>query len=262
MATTIATKPLVKRRAASKRSASKTARKPVVRKRQAKASAKTSTKKTGKKDISASYNAFKEFNGQTYTGMKIGRSHKWNYDKGIWRETKVTPERWELGYSVIKRRAGHAPEGSGAAVGTGYHWFILAHQYVEKLNADDYITSMVGIKYKLAHRRAANKKWSTSDATQRKHLIQLLKDMIKEFEQEPEKSVPIEFDFTYKGRHYEGIGIPVMSSCENGVCKQVDITLNNKHVGVIRLTPKGWRITGQPQAFVNTIGDLISRFYE
>ena len=60
------------------------------------------------------------------------------------------PERWELTYDVIKRRAGHAPEGSGVPVGTGYHWFILSHQYVKKLNANDYTTSMVGIKFKLA----------------------------------------------------------------------------------------------------------------
>ena len=53
-----------------------------------------------------SYNTFKQYKGKAYTGMAIGRSHKWNYDKGVWRETKVTPERWELSYNVVKRRAG------------------------------------------------------------------------------------------------------------------------------------------------------------
>ena len=33
-------------------------------------------------DISASYNRFKEFEGKQYSGMKVGRSHKWYYDKG------------------------------------------------------------------------------------------------------------------------------------------------------------------------------------
>ena len=28
-------------------------------------------------DISASYNKFKEFEGKQYSGMKVGRSHKW-----------------------------------------------------------------------------------------------------------------------------------------------------------------------------------------
>lgn len=38
--------------------------------------------KRSKKEIAESYNQFKFFEGQQYTGMKIGRSHKWYYDKG------------------------------------------------------------------------------------------------------------------------------------------------------------------------------------
>ena len=34
------------------------------------------------------YNEFKEFEGRKYTGMKVGRSHKWYYDKGEWKEKK------------------------------------------------------------------------------------------------------------------------------------------------------------------------------
>jgi adenosine deaminase len=46
-------------------------------------------KKNGvKKDISKSYNQFKEFEGKKYTGMKVGRTHKWYYDKGEWKEKK------------------------------------------------------------------------------------------------------------------------------------------------------------------------------
>lgn len=216
----------------------------------------------GSKDIAASYEAFKDYKGQFYTGMKVGRSHKWNYDKGIWRETKITPERWELTYDVIKRRAGHAPEGSGVPVGTGYHWFILSHQYVEKLNADDYTTSMVGIKFKLAHKRATKNKWSASDATQRKNLIKILKDFIVELETEPEKTVPIQLDFDYNNKKYSGVAIPVMSSCNEGVCQQLDVTLNKKHLGVIRCTRNGWRITGVKQGIVNAIGEQVSHWYE
>lgn len=46
-----------------------------------------------KKDVRRSYNVQKEFDGERYTGMQVGRSHKWNYAKGVWRETKVTPDR-------------------------------------------------------------------------------------------------------------------------------------------------------------------------
>ena len=74
---------------------------------------KTAAKKS-RAPVAKSYNSFKEFQGKQYTGMKIGRSHKWNYDKGVWRETKVTPDRWELTFNVIKRRAGHAPGPPGS----------------------------------------------------------------------------------------------------------------------------------------------------
>lgn len=57
--------------------------------------------------------------------MKVGRTHKWNYDKGEWKEKKVTPGKWQFNYNVTKRSAGTAPEGSGVPVGTGYHWYIL-----------------------------------------------------------------------------------------------------------------------------------------
>src|SRR5215204_7485293 len=97
------------------------------------------------KDLSKTYNEFKDFEGKQYSGMQVGRSHKWYYDKGEWKETKITPDLWRIFYSVTKRRAGKAPKGSGAKVGTAYHWYILAHQRVEKLNANDYSTTLMGL---------------------------------------------------------------------------------------------------------------------
>lgn len=216
-------------------------------------------KKKAAKDVAASYNEVKEYKGQAYTGMAVGRSHTWHYDKGLWKETKVTPERWELSYDVIKRRAGHAPEGSGVPVGTGYHWFILSHQYVEKLNANDYSTSMVGLKFKLAHKRSATGKWSASDAAQRKHLVKILRDLAAELEREPEKTVPVPLKFEYRGKAYEGVAVPVMSSCNEGICRQLDVTLNRKHLGVIRRTDSGWKISGVAQGLANAIGDILER---
>ncbi len=131
-----------------------------------------------KKDISKTYNEFKEFEGKQYTGMKVGRSHKWYYDKGEWKEKKITPDKWEFTYDVTKRRAGHAPEGSGVPVGTEYHWYILAHQNVKKLDANNYTTSLTGLKYKLAHKRAEKDKWSTTDNARRERLIQILQELI------------------------------------------------------------------------------------
>jgi hypothetical protein len=146
-------------------------------------------KKNGiKKDISNSYNQFKEFEGKKYTGMKVGRTHKWYYDKGEWKEKKVTPDKWHFNYSVAKRRAGTAPEGSGVPVGTEYHWYILANQNVKKLDANNYTTSMIGLKYKLAHKRADRNNWSSSDNAQKKRLIVILEDLIEELKREMSSS--------------------------------------------------------------------------
>jgi hypothetical protein len=74
------------------------------------------------------YNALKTFNGQVYSGMAVGGSHTWNYDQGVWKETKEEPDLWKVDYRTTKRRARNAPKGSGAPIGTEYHWLIVAHQ--------------------------------------------------------------------------------------------------------------------------------------
>jgi len=33
-------------------------------------------------------------NLKEYPAVKVGRTHKWNYDKGDWKEKKVTPDKW------------------------------------------------------------------------------------------------------------------------------------------------------------------------
>lgn len=162
-------------------------RKPVTRRGTAEhVKTKKKQKTEAHPDIAKTYNEFKTFEGRQYSGMKIGRSHKWYYDKGEWKEKKVSPDDWEFTYAVTKRRAGKAPEGSGAAVGTEYHWYILAHQHVRKLNANDYSTAMTGLKYKIAHRRAGQERWSAGEKAQRNRLIKLLKRMISQLEKEAE----------------------------------------------------------------------------
>ena len=136
-------------------------------------------------DPETSYDDFKEHEGRKYTGMKVGRSHKWYYDQGVWKETKVTPDLWQVSYAVNKRRAGRAPEGSGVPVGTEYHWYVVAHQNVRKLNANDYTTSLAGLKFKIAHKRAANGKWSATPRTQRKRMIEFLEDVIGDLKRAP-----------------------------------------------------------------------------
>jgi hypothetical protein len=149
-----------------------------------KQSSKKSAKSIPKKNIADSYNKYKIFQGQQYTGMAVGRSHKWFYDKGIWIDKKITPEKWLINFEVNKRRAGKAPEGSGVPVGTEYHWYILAHQKVKKLDPNTYSTTMNGLKFKLAHKRSDKGNWNASDTAQRKHLIKILREFANELEKE------------------------------------------------------------------------------
>lgn len=218
-------------------------------------------RKTGSKKVTG-YDQFKTFDGKQYTGMKVGRSHKWYYDKGEWKERKINPDRWEISYAVTKRRAGKAPEGSGVPVGTGYHWFILSHQFVNKLNANDYSTVMVGLKLKLAHKRAGNEKWNITETTKRKHLIGMLEDFISELKSEPVKTEIIRLAFTFNNKKYQGFAVPLPDSCLDGKCDNLDITLNDEHLGMIRLTEKGWRMTNvKPQKLVTMIGSQIEDWY-
>src|ERR1041384_7310011 len=136
------------------------------------------------------YDELKEFRGKRYTGMRVGRSHKWRYDAGEWKERKVTPDRWEFTDSVVKRRAGHAPEGSGAPVGTAYHWYIVADQVVTKIDANSYTTVMTGHNLKIAHQRAGRSSWSASERAKNKQLVKLLRELADDLESRPIEAAP------------------------------------------------------------------------
>jgi len=212
------------------------------------------------------YNRYKTYKGRQYTGMTIGRTHHWDYDQASWKEKKVTPDKWEFTYATTKRRKGRgAPEGSGVPVGTGYHWFILAHQYVEKLNANDYSTRMAGLKFKLAHKRAAKDTWSVSNEKQRKELIDILKSLIADLEREPEQMAPVDFAFEHGDKTYKGSGLPILTSCEDGVCQRFDVTLNDNHVGILRhdSAKDKWKMTElRSQSLVNALGREVEDWYE
>jgi hypothetical protein len=219
----------------------------------------TPIKKTVDKNA---YDEFKNFGGEVYTGMKIGRTHSWHYDRGDWKEKKLAPDRWEISYAVTKRRVGKAPPGSGVPVGTAYHWFILSHQFVEKLNEDDYSTSMTGIKVKLAHKRADKNTWNASPQRRAKLLADALVDMAKQVRKNPLIMQIVPLKFSYEGKSYSGMGVPGIDSCADNFCQELDITLNKKHIGVIHLTKNGWRLPKPtPQKLVTVIGKQIEAWY-
>ncbi len=127
---------------------------------------------------SKSYNKLKDFKGQKYTGMQIGGKHSWNYDKGIWNEVKVTPDRWKFDFRSVKNRTHQAPVGTGALVNTEYHWYIIADQRVIKRDANSYDTVMQGAKFKIGHKRPMWKQWSFKQASYEDRVIQILEDIL------------------------------------------------------------------------------------
>ncbi|KAL5045893.1 hypothetical protein BDW71DRAFT_72383 [Aspergillus fruticulosus] len=130
-----------------------------------------------KRGFARGYNALKSYKGQYYSGMAVGGSHTWNYDQGVWKETKEEPDLWRIDYRTNKRRARKAPQGSGAPVGTEYHWLIVGHQYVKKVDANTYETVLEGSKYKLAYKSAASNSWSVPTVKkQREREVELLED--------------------------------------------------------------------------------------
>lgn len=52
------------------------------------------------------------------------------FNRGEWKERKITPDEWSIYYETRKRRAGKAPERSGTPVGTRYNWLIVSHRMV------------------------------------------------------------------------------------------------------------------------------------
>jgi hypothetical protein len=55
---------------------------------------------------------------------------------------------------------------------------------VKKLDANNYTTSMIGLKYKLGHKRADKNNWNASNNTQRKKLIEILQELIEQVKME------------------------------------------------------------------------------
>jgi hypothetical protein len=131
------------------------------------------------------FDALKVHDGKVYTGMAVGGSHAWAYNGGTWTETKITPDEWQFKFTCTKQRLREAPEGSGALDGTRYHWYILADQIVQKLDANRYSTVMEGAKYKLGHARPNWRGWSYEyqDGCVEDRLIAILEDTVARLKQ-------------------------------------------------------------------------------
>lgn len=140
------------------------------------------------------YDDLKTFDGRKYTGMPVGGRHQWIYPDGVWKERKVAPDRWEFSFSALKEREQAAPAGSGAPPNTRYHWYILAHQRVRKIDRNSYSTFMTGVKHKLAHRRPNWHRWSNQypdRPSERETLIAILEDTLARLRKEEQARTAI-----------------------------------------------------------------------
>ena len=126
------------------------------------------------------YNELKDFEGQKYTGMQVGGSHSWHYDKGIWNETKVTPDKWKFEFTSLKNRMHQAPPSTGALDKTEFHWYIIADQKVIKKDENSYNTIMKGAKFKIGHKRPNWTNWSYQyhHESYEDRIIRILEDCI------------------------------------------------------------------------------------
>jgi hypothetical protein len=62
-----------------------------------------------------------------------------------------------------------------------------AHQNTTKRTANDYTTSMTGLKFKIAHKRAGSEKWSATPRMQRKRMIMFLESVIRDLQKQNER---------------------------------------------------------------------------
>ena len=88
-------------------------------------------------------------------------------------------------------------------------------------------------------------------------IIKFLKDFIAQLEKEP-----IKLEFEYNGTLYKGEGVPISQTCTEDVCYEVDITLNDENLGIIRCAKSGWKMDRVEQGLVNAIGNEITLYFE
>ena len=139
------------------------------------------------------YDDAKLHRGRRYAGMRVGASHDWDYVDGRWRETKVSPDQWAFEFRSRKQRRRVAPAGTGAPEGTNYHWFLLAHQRVRKLDENAYSTMMEGMKWKVAHRRPSWPRWSSEYAEgtpARDRVIEILEETARAMRAQKDARLP------------------------------------------------------------------------
>ena len=88
-------------------------------------------------------------------------------------------------------------------------------------------------------------------------MIKLLHELVEQLQKEP---IPIQFE--YEGEIYAGEAIPISQTCVDGVCAELDVTINDQHIGIIKRLKNNWKIDGaKDQKFVDAVGEKIEEWY-
>jgi hypothetical protein len=73
----------------------------------------------------------------------------------------------------------------------------------------------------------------------------------------------VTFEFEYEGELYTGEAMPIIQTCYEGVCAELDVSVNDQSIGIIKRLKSGWKIDGaKDQKFVAAIGEAIERWYQ
>ncbi len=81
---------------------------------------------------------------------------------------------------------------------------------------------------------------------------------------EKNKTQTVPVDLEYNGIKYTGTAVPLSTSCVEGACYELDVTLNNEHLGTIYCGSNGvWTMAHiADQGLVDAIGQVILMWYE
>jgi hypothetical protein len=73
----------------------------------------------------------------------------------------------------------------------------------------------------------------------------------------------VNIEFGYDGKEYKCEGVPVVRTCEKGFCYELEVSLNNDTLGIIRYGKSGWKMDlVKDQKFVDAIGAEITKYFE
>jgi hypothetical protein len=102
----------------------------------------------------------KEHRGVEHSGSNVGANRSWAA-AGRWQEVKVGAEKWGFKWEGSQVRLGsQAPAGSGADLGSEFHYLVLGHQFVRKADSNTYESRLAGSKYQIGHKRPGWLLWS------------------------------------------------------------------------------------------------------